>query len=81
MQCMALGASLAIQGGPDTGEPGHFSLCGRPRTYPDSSCPSIRSLVTWDLSLTKPVAVPGGLTNWMREVPIHLTSLRATEIQ
>lgn len=62
-------------------KPGPFSLCRGPSTYPDSSFPSIRSLINGGLSLTKPVQVPGGLTHSVREVPIHLTNPRAIEIQ
>ncbi|XP_036711214.1 stimulated by retinoic acid gene 6 protein-like isoform X4 [Balaenoptera musculus] len=62
-------------------KPGPFSWCRGPSTYPDSSFPSIRSLINGDLSLTKPVQVPGGLTHRVREVPIHLTNPRAIETQ
>lgn len=67
------------------GRPGHFSVCRGPSPHPESSYPRVRSLMVQGLykvtKVTQLVQVPGGHTNRVREVPIHLMSPRAIEVQ
>lgn len=68
-----------------TGRPEHFTLSRGPSPDPKSSYPRVRSLMAQDLyrvaKVMKLVQVPGGPTDRVREVTIHLMNPRATLVQ